>query len=56
MTFLHSVWRADGSASTVKLSNGVYMPRIQLGVYLTSGRETTNAVASALEVSSDLSG
>lgn len=30
------------------------MPRLQLGVYLTSGRETENAVKYALEVSSTL--
>lgn len=36
-------------SSTVKLNNGVLMPRIHLGVYMTSGRETENAVLSALK-------
>lgn len=35
--------------STIKLNNGVSMPRIHLGVYLTSGRETSQAVTWALE-------
>ncbi|PBP16654.1 Aldo/keto reductase [Diplocarpon rosae] len=34
--------------STIKLNNGVLMPRIHLGVYMTSGRETKSAVTSAL--------
>lgn len=36
-------------SSTIKLNNGVLMPRIHLGVYLTSGRETSQAVTYALE-------
>jgi diketogulonate reductase-like aldo/keto reductase len=36
-------------ASTIKLNNGIQMPHIHLGVYLTSGRETTTAVHHALE-------
>ncbi|KAH8693163.1 putative aldo-keto reductase [Talaromyces proteolyticus] len=36
-------------SSTIKLPNGNLMPLIQLGVYLTSGRETENAVKYALE-------
>jgi hypothetical protein len=36
-------------ASTIKLNNGIQMPRIHLGVYMTSGRETTTAVHHALE-------
>ena len=36
-------------ASTIKLNNGIQMPRIHLGVYLTSGRETSIAVTHALE-------
>jgi len=36
-------------ASTVKLNNGIQMPRIHLGVYMTSGRETSTAVQHALE-------
>ncbi|RFU30112.1 hypothetical protein B7463_g6200, partial [Scytalidium lignicola] len=35
--------------STAKLNNGVLIPRIHLGVYCTSGRETQNAVLQALE-------
>jgi diketogulonate reductase-like aldo/keto reductase len=36
-------------ASTIKLNNGLEMPRIHLGVYMTSGRETSAAVTHALE-------
>lgn len=36
-------------ASTAKLNNGVLIPRIHLGVYCTSGRETEQAVLRALE-------
>ncbi|KAF2840724.1 putative aldo-keto reductase [Patellaria atrata CBS 101060] len=36
-------------ATRVKLSNGLSMPQIHLGVYLTSGNETVQAVKSALE-------
>lgn len=36
-------------ASRIKLANGLSMPRIHLGVYLTSGRETYQAVRWALE-------
>jgi diketogulonate reductase-like aldo/keto reductase len=36
-------------ASTIRLNNGIQMPRIHLGVYMTSGRETTTAVHHALE-------
>lgn len=32
-----------------QLANGLSMPRIHLGVYLTSGKETSNAVRWALE-------
>ncbi|KAL8682940.1 MAG: hypothetical protein Q9224_006727 [Gallowayella concinna] len=35
--------------SRIKLANGLSMPRIHLGVYLTSGQETSNAVQWALE-------
>lgn len=35
-------------SSTIRLNNGVAMPRIHLGVYMTSGNETRNAVTSAL--------
>ncbi|KAL8667141.1 MAG: hypothetical protein Q9168_007336 [Polycauliona sp. 1 TL-2023] len=37
--------------SRIKLANGLSMPKIHLGVYLTSGKETSNAVHWALEVS-----
>jgi diketogulonate reductase-like aldo/keto reductase len=36
-------------SSTTKLPNGVLMPTIHLGVYMTSGRETSNAVTYALK-------
>ncbi|MCJ1279125.1 hypothetical protein MMC21_006949 [Puttea exsequens] len=36
-------------SSRIKLSNGLDMPRIHLGVYLTSGKETVDAVKWALE-------
>ncbi|PMD29224.1 Aldo/keto reductase [Hyaloscypha variabilis F] len=36
-------------ASTIKLNNGISMPRIHLGVYMTSGNETSKAVTHALE-------
>jgi len=36
-------------SSRIKLNNGVSMPRIHLGVYMTSGRETESAVRWALE-------
>lgn len=36
-------------ASTIKLNNGLHMPRIHLGVYLTSGKETESAVNHALD-------
>lgn len=36
-------------SSTIKLNNGVLMPRIHLGVYMTYGDETKNAVAKALK-------
>jgi len=36
--------------STIKLNNEILMPRIHLGVYMTSGRETTTAVTYALQV------
>lgn len=36
-------------ASTIKLNNGIQMPRIHLGVYMTSGRETSTAATHALE-------
>jgi diketogulonate reductase-like aldo/keto reductase len=36
-------------SSPIKLNNGVLMPRIHLGVYMTSGRETSQAVTHALE-------
>src|SRR5882757_7101918 len=35
-------------ASTIKLNNGLEMPRIHLGVYMTSGNETSRAVTHAL--------
>lgn len=35
--------------SRIKLANGQSMPQIHLGVYLTSGTETVNAVKWALE-------
>lgn len=35
-------------SSTIQLNNGIHMPRIQLGVYMTSGLETKNAVTHAL--------
>jgi diketogulonate reductase-like aldo/keto reductase len=35
--------------SRITLNNGVSMPRIHLGVYMTSGRETETAVKYALE-------
>ena len=34
----------------LQLANGLSMPQIHLGVYLTSGQETVNAVKWALEV------
>ncbi|KUJ19638.1 Aldo/keto reductase [Mollisia scopiformis] len=37
-----------GLNSTITLNNGVQMPRIHLGVYMTSGRETSSAVTHAL--------
>lgn len=36
-------------SSRIKLNNGVSMPRIHLGVYMTSGRETEAAVRWALQ-------
>jgi hypothetical protein len=36
-------------SSRIKLNNGVSMPRIHLGVYMTSGRDTEVAVRWALE-------
>lgn len=36
-------------SSTVKLNNGILMPRIHLGVYMSSGRETETMVLHALE-------
>lgn len=36
-------------SSTIKLNNGIPMPRIHLGVYMTSGRETSSMVTHALE-------
>jgi diketogulonate reductase-like aldo/keto reductase len=36
-------------SSPIKLNNGISMPRIHLGVYMTSGRETEAAVRWALE-------
>ncbi|TGO63238.1 hypothetical protein BCON_0014g00270 [Botryotinia convoluta] len=35
-------------SKTIALNNGVQMPRIHLGVYMTSGRETETAVSTAL--------
>lgn len=35
--------------STIKLNNGISMPRIHLGVYMTSGRECETAVVNALQ-------
>ncbi|KAF5871190.1 putative aldo-keto protein [Botrytis fragariae] len=35
-------------SKTIALNNGVQMPRIHLGVYMTSGRETETAVSNAL--------
>jgi diketogulonate reductase-like aldo/keto reductase len=35
-------------ASTIELNNGIQMPRIHLGVYMTSGNETSRAVSHAL--------
>ncbi|KAF4636352.1 hypothetical protein G7Y89_g1724 [Cudoniella acicularis] len=35
--------------STIKLNNGVQMPRLHLGVYMTSGRECSSAVTHALQ-------
>ena len=40
---------------TRQLANGLSMPQIHLGVYLTSGKETTNAVQWALEARATLS-
>ena len=37
-------------SSTIKLNNGVLMPRIHLGTYMTSGRETSTAVTHALSL------
>lgn len=36
-------------SSRIKLNNGLFMPRIHLGVYMTSGRETEQAVRWALQ-------
>lgn len=36
-------------SSRIKLNNGMFMPRIHLGVYMTSGRETEDAVRWALQ-------
>lgn len=36
-------------ASTITLNNSIQMPRFHLGVYMTSGRETSTAVTHALE-------
>ncbi|KAG4025682.1 hypothetical protein MFRU_052g00030 [Monilinia fructicola] len=35
-------------SKTITLNNGIQMPRIHLGVYMTSGRETETAVSTAL--------
>ncbi|APA15439.1 hypothetical protein SS1G_09121 [Sclerotinia sclerotiorum 1980 UF-70] len=37
-------------SKTITLNNGLQMPRIHLGVYMTSGRETETAVSAALSV------
>lgn len=42
-------------ASRVKLANGISMPQVHLGLYLTSGKETSQAVRWALEVTAFLS-
>ncbi|KAJ9297878.1 hypothetical protein DTO271G3_4099 [Paecilomyces variotii] len=36
-------------STKIKLPNGAFIPQIQLGVYMTSGKETENAVKYALE-------
>lgn len=36
-------------SSKIKLNNGSLMPHLHLGVYMTSGRETVNAVLEALK-------
>lgn len=36
-------------STPIKLNNGISMPRVHLGVYMTSGRETESAVRWALE-------
>lgn len=41
----------DRMLNLQQLANGRTMPQIHLGVYLTSGKETVNAVKWALEVS-----
>lgn len=42
----------DAPVDPLQLANGLSMPTIQLGVYLTSGSETYQAVRWALEVCS----
>lgn len=41
--------QTDSLTSRIPLNNGLSMPHIHLGVYLTSGRETSTAVRHALE-------
>jgi diketogulonate reductase-like aldo/keto reductase len=47
--FLSTMASQYSLSSTIKFPNGILMPRIHLGVYETSGRETSSSVAYALE-------
>ena len=49
MTHTTTITHADDVVAS-QLANGLSMPTIQLGVYLTSGTETYQAVRWALEV------
>lgn len=47
--FLSTMASQFSLTSTIRLNNGISMPRIHLGVYMTSGRETSSMVSYALE-------
>lgn len=51
--FQHLIHVDATAKRCMQLANGLSMPQIHLGVYLTSGQETVNAVKWALEVAKD---
>ena len=50
-SILYHFYTLNYPLTVSKLSSGFSMPQIQLGVYCTSGKETTDSVTWALEVS-----